>query len=180
MATEKQKTCKRCFKPKEGDNSCNCGRPTKYEERFIDEVDKYLAENQDEERQLVKSSSSQGYEAFENKLTVKLPTIEGFALFIGVPKRTIYDWRDNYKEFSHSLEKIVLEQQKRLINMGLSVEYNSTIAKLILSSNHGMRERTDFTSDDKALPTPILDPLNKKNVHNNNSDSQDSEDEEEN
>ncbi len=40
---------------------------------------------------------------------------------------------------------------QRLIDMGLSGVYNSTIAKLILSSNHGMRERLDKTSDDKPI-----------------------------
>ena len=35
--------------------------------------------------------------------------------------------------------------------MGLSGDYNSTIAKLILSTNHGMREGTDITSDNKPI-----------------------------
>jgi len=62
---------------------------------------------------------------------------------LNVPRRTLYEWRDKHKDFSHSLEKIVTEQHKRLLDKGLSGEYNSTIAKLILSSNHGMSEKSE-------------------------------------
>jgi len=130
------------------------GRPTKYDRKFIQEVDRYLEENQDEEVQVVKQANSEkGYEMYDNKLKVKLPTIEGFALFIDVSKKTLYNWRDEHNEFLHALGKIEKEQQKRLVNMGLSGEYNSTIAKLILSSNHGMREKTetDITTKGEAV-----------------------------
>lgn len=120
------------------------GRPTKYKPEYCQKVDDYLAENQDEEFQVVKQTNPEkGYEMFDNKLKVRLPTVEGFAMYIGVPKRTLYEWRDAHKEFSHSLEKIVEEQRSRLLNMGLSGDYNSTIAKLILSSNHGMAEKSE-------------------------------------
>ena len=143
--------CGKCNKPKGNtEGCCKCGRPTDYKEEYILKVDEYLEQCQDEEVQVVKQSSEK-YEMFDNKLKVKLPTIEGFSLFIGVPKRTIYEWKEVYPEFSHSLDKIVTEQQNRLINSGLSGDYNSTIAKLILSSNHGMRERSDMTSDNKAI-----------------------------
>lgn len=115
------------------------GRPSGFKEEYIESVGEYLAENQD---------------VFKNKrLYVRLPTMGGFALFIGVPERCLYDWRKKFPKFSRSLEKILKEQEKRLINSGLSGEYNSTIAKLILSSNHGMRERSDHTSDDKPIGT---------------------------
>jgi len=120
------------------------GRPTKYNLKFCKEVDKYLKERQDEEVEVVSMRNDEkGYEKYDTKLTVKLPTIEGFSLFIGVPRRTVFDWKDEHEEFSHSLDKILVEQQRRLLDKGLSGLYNSTIAKLILSSNHGMRERTE-------------------------------------
>jgi len=123
------------------------GRPSKYEPRFCEKVDEYLSECKDIED--------------ENKLRVNLPTVEGFALFIGIPKRTLYDWREVHEPFSHSLEKIVEEQRKRLLNMGLSGDYNSTIAKLILSSNHGMSDKTDLTSDGKELKSIVYLPAKK-------------------
>lgn len=130
----------------------NRGRPSEYKEEYIDKVDEYLEANQDEEIQLVKQSNSEkGYEMYDNKLKVKLPTIEGFAHFIGVSKKTLYNWRDEHEDFLHALEKIEVEQKERLINSGLSNDYNSTIAKLILSSNHGMREKSDVTTDGEKI-----------------------------
>ena len=130
------------------------GRPTAYKEQFIDKVDEYLASSKDEEYQVRSFESGRGV-AWNTKIRVHLPTIEGFAQFIGVPRRTVFDWKDVHPEFSHSLEKILTEQQKRLIDSGLAGDYSPTIAKLILSANHGMREKTDLTSDGKAIPSPI-------------------------
>jgi hypothetical protein len=97
--------------------------------------------------------SENGYEKIDYVLRVNLPTIEGFARFIGVNKTTLYEWDKKYPDFSNSLDKIRIEQQTRLINEGLAGNYNPTIAKLILSSNHGMREKTeqDITTGGKEI-----------------------------
>lgn len=128
------------------------GRPTEYKKEYIDKVDKYLEEHQDEEVQVVKNANSEkGYDMFVNKLKVKLPTIEGFARFIDVNKTSLYEWEKQHPEFSNALDKIRTEQHDRLINSGLSGDYNSTIAKLVLSSNHGYREKSDVTTDDEPI-----------------------------
>ena len=64
------------------------GRPPEYNPDYILKVDEYLELNKDEEVQVIKQSSEK-YEMFDNKLKVKLPTVEGFALFIGVSKRVL-------------------------------------------------------------------------------------------
>ena len=134
------------------------GRPTEYRDEYNAKVDEYLAQSADENINYVTldGKAATGYQA---RVKVHLPTIEGFAAFIGVPRRTVFDWRDRHEEFSHSLEKILIEQQQRLINSGLSGDYNPTIAKLILSANHGMREKADITTDGNALPSPIYGGL---------------------
>ena len=135
------------------------GRPSEYKEEYIDKVDEYLALNVDEE---------------EERLKVKLPTIEGFALFIGVNKTSLYEWEKKHDDFSNALNKIRTEQQGRLLNKGLSGDYNSTIAKLILSSNHGMSEKQNIDHTSKGEPIPILN-----GVYSNNSDEEDTATEEE-
>lgn len=127
------------------------GRPSKYDPALCDKVDEYLAICVDEEKEFHKTRGD-NTNSFERRLRVKLPTIGGFSLFVNVPERTIYDWRDAHAEFSQSLDKIVKEQERRLLENGLSGDYNSTIAKLILSSNHGYKEKSDVTSDNKAIP----------------------------
>lgn len=109
------------------------GRPSEYQEQYNELVDQYLQDCKD------------SYE--DNKRTVELPTVGGFALMVGVNKQTLYNWADKHPEFLDSLNKIVEEQQKRLINQGLAGNYNPTIAKLILSSNHGMSEKTETKTD---------------------------------
>ena len=100
---------------------------------------------------------------YEKKIKVNLPLIEGFALFIDVDKTTLYDWEKKHKEFSHALNKIRTEQQKRLMYSGLSGEYNPVIAKLVLSANHGMREKSDLTTDGKEFPQPLLNAIRDHN-----------------
>jgi hypothetical protein len=129
------------------------GRPTKYLEEYNNKVDEYLELHQDKELEKVRLRSENGYEKIDYVLRVNLPTIEGFARFIGVNKTTLYEWDKKYPDFSNSLDKIRIEQQTRLINEGLAGNYNPTIAKLILSSNHGMREKTeqDITTGGKEI-----------------------------
>lgn len=142
------------------------GRPTDYKEEYIQKVEEYLEENQDKDVQELSGLSAKGTELYRNKTVVSLPTIEGFALFIGIPRRTVFDWKDKYPEFSHSLEKILAEQQKRLLNKGLSGDYNPTIAKLILSSNHGMREKTetDITTGGKPIENVSINGMKPEQI----------------
>lgn len=121
------------------------GRPTKYSPELNARVDEYLALCVDEESTFHKTQGEKS-DTYDRLLHVKLPTIEGFAQYIDVNKTTLYEWDKKYPEFSNSLEKIKTEQYNRLVNKGLSGDYNSTIAKLILSSNHGMSEKTETES----------------------------------
>jgi hypothetical protein len=113
------------------------GRPTKYNPNFVNELDNYI--------------KTTGKEA------MSLPTIEGFALYLDVSRDSLYEWAKLYKDFSDTLRKIEILQKQQLINDGIygGKEVNASIVKLILQNNHGMKERTDQTTNDKELPTPI-------------------------
>lgn len=113
------------------------GRPTKYETGFVERVDKYLQTTGLEKRQL--------------------PTVEGFAIYLGVSRDSLYEWAKLYPLFSDTLRKIELLQKQQLINDGIygGKDVNPTIVKLLLQNNHGMKERTDTTTNDKDIPTPI-------------------------
>lgn len=132
------------------------GRPTKYDPIYCEKVDEYLYIRVDEETDWTKSSFSgkeSSGDSWEHRVKVKLPTLDGFAKFIDVDRSTLYEWKEKYADFSHSLDKILIEQKERLIDMGLSGDYSPTIAKLILSSNHGMKEKTetDITTKGKSI-----------------------------
>jgi len=122
-------------------------RPSEYKEEYIQAADEYLASQQDYQDEDL------------NKLRVKLPTIEGFALFIGVNKTSLYEWEKIHPAFSNALDKIRTEQKERLLNNGLSGDYNPTIAKLVLSANHGMAEKTQTDVTSGGNPIPIYGGL---------------------
>jgi len=127
----------------------SAGRPTEYKPEYCNQAEVYLMNCED-------TLTERG------KIQVKLPTTDGFARFLGVARSSLYLWEKSHPGFSDALDKIRNEQQERLINMGLSGDYNSTIAKLVLSSNHGMKEKseTDVTSGGEKVTFGW-------NVHNN-------------
>lgn len=101
--------------------------------------------------------SLKDYLATTGREQTSLPTVEGFAIFLNVSRDTLYEWAKVHKEFSDTLKEIEIKQKQQLINDGIygGKEVNSTIVKLLLQNNHGMKERVDQTTNDKSLPTPI-------------------------
>jgi reverse gyrase len=123
------------------------GRPSSYDPAICKKVDEYLEMKKDEYQAILKARNTEsGHEAYDQILKVDLPMVEDFAVYVGVPLSTLYHWRETHPEFLEALGRIAEEQKKRLLNKGLSGEYNSTIAKLILSANHGMSEKTINTN----------------------------------
>jgi len=113
------------------------GRPSEYKEEYTQKAQVYLAEY--------------------TNLGDAIPTIEGFADYIDVSKKTIYNWckeqvdtannevlRVASDEFLHAIGQIENLQGKILQNKGLLGEFNPTITKLMLSANHDMREKSDL------------------------------------
>ncbi len=130
----------------------------KYKEEYIKEADKYLALKKDGSVRVARKGirktgkyKDSPYTIYDTKFKVNLPTIVGFATHLGVVKKTLNNWGKAHKDFKVALNKIKSEQKQRLINMGLSGDYNPTIAKLLLSANHGMKERIDKTTDDQPI-----------------------------
>lgn len=113
------------------------GRPLEYKEEYVDMVYEYIKKCQDNAEDGV----------------VDMPTKDDFAFFIGVDKSSLYEWEGKYPDFSHALAFLMNTQQKWLIDNGLANKYNPTITKLMLSSNHGYREKTeqDITTGGKPF-----------------------------
>ena len=134
----------------------NVGRPTEYKPAILKKAKEYLEKCVDEEEDLVKSQGDKST-SYEHRVKVKLPSIEGLARYLGIARSAIYNWADEHAEFKDILEQILAEQAERLVNMGLSGDYNPTIAKLILTK-HGYTDKTetDVTSGGKPLQVSWL------------------------
>jgi len=137
------------------------GRPTKYSKKILQKTQEYINSCEDQERQIVKQSNAEkGYEMYDTKLVVKLPTIEGLAVHLRINRDTIYTWCQDHKEFSDIIEELKAKQADRLLNNGLSGDYNPTIAKVLLTK-HGYIERKELTGKDgkDLMPKPLLGGL---------------------
>ena len=114
------------------------GRPTKYQDSFVDELDKYLTTT--------------------GKEQTSLPTIQGFALWLKVNDETLTEWAKKNERFSATLTRLKNIQAKQLIDDGIygGKEVNATIVKLLLMNNHGMREKNDMTTDGEKIVGPTV------------------------
>ncbi len=113
------------------------GRPTKYT------------------KELLKAS----YWYLENykELDDAMPSHIGLFLHIGISDCTGYTWKDEEgkEEFSRILERCKQLQHQKLINSGLTGEFNSNITKLALGK-HGYHDKQDNTqSGPDGGPIPI-------------------------
>jgi len=132
------------------------GRPTKYTEDMPERVDAYLAECKVWWEEFHKTRGDKS-DTYERILNVKLPMVEGFAEYIDVSKNTLYDWAKEYPKFSDALDRIIRQQHNMLAQGGIAGHFNPVITKLMLSNNHGYREKSDVTSDNEALNAqPVL------------------------
>lgn len=108
------------------------GQPTKYKPEIIDKINKYLESAIPE--------------------NMKIPTIEGIALELGINRDTLYEWAKVHPEFSDTLDRLRMKQKEALIQTGIfgGKEINQTIVSLLLKVNHDMivTERKEITGKD--------------------------------
>lgn len=97
-------------------------RPTSYTPEVIDKINGYLSE------------------AIPQNM--KIPTIEGIALKLGVNRDTIYQWVKVNKEFADTIDRVKMLQKEYLIEIGIfgGKDVNPSIVALLLKVNHDMIE----------------------------------------
>ena len=101
------------------------GRPTKYKgTETLLQVSEYL-------------------EVYGN-MDEALPTIAGLSLFIGVNKDTLYQWEKAHDEFKLAMDSLRARQEVKALTKGLRGDYNSTMAKLLLTK-HGYSDKQEIS-----------------------------------
>jgi hypothetical protein len=112
------------------------GRPSEYTPEVIEQINEYMEE------------------AIPQNM--KIPTVEGIALKLGINRDTLYEWAKVHPEFSDTLSKLKMKQKEILQEIGIfgGKEINATIVALLLKVNHDMVEttKTDITSGGKPIP----------------------------
>ena len=113
------------------------GRPSGLTPDLIEKAKEYLLD---------------GYQEFGNIV----PSVAGLGCYLGIGRSTIYEYKEQNKEFSDTLDAILMKQEMLLINGGLSQQFSGTITKLMLA-NHGYSDsvKQDHTSSDGSMtPKP--------------------------
>jgi len=143
---KKEKTLKEINKWK---TTSKWWRPSEYDIIFLrKEYVKYLKKSKDSWFKLVKSNSisnTWSSKSWENKLRVKIPTMEWFAIFTWFAVQTFERWeKEKWKEeFANMLNDLRTQQAQKLIVWWLSWIYNPTITKLLLSKHWYIEKREE-------------------------------------
>jgi len=120
------------------------GRPTKLTDEVIEQARAHV-------------------DSFDVSINTLLPTVEGLAIDLNISRDTLYEWAKESKEFSDILADLKVRQANKLLQNSLANRYNSTIAKLLLSSKHGYIEQTKIDAKVEQV-TPILGGKTSDNV----------------
>ena len=109
------------------------GRPTDYKPEYCDELIDHMA---------------QGF------------SFESFAGRISVAEDTLYEWQNVHKEFSeaHRTGKSKMRmfwEELGIVGTTEGKNFNASAWAFNMKNKLRWTDRTDVTSDDKALPTPI-------------------------
>ncbi len=149
-----KKICGKCHKTRNGskdlqiiagglkliEEKCICGRPKTYGDDILNKAREYL--------ELCIDTVEDKDNGIRKK--VRLPSIGGMAVYLGVSRDILRTWDIEHVEFSVIMEELRSMQEQRLIDNGLSSDYNPTIAKVLLTK-HGYIDKSDVTSDGKPL-----------------------------
>lgn len=111
------------------------GRPTSYKDAYPEKTNQYIESILEANKQAEKP---------------RVPTVAGLAVHLGHSKRSLYEWAEKHTDFLHALAKLKGVQEDLLVIHGLDNQFNSTIAKLLLSANHGYAEKKDVNMDVSA------------------------------
>lgn len=115
------------------------GRPTVYGDKIIEKAKHYIKHY--------------------NEFNDVMPSVAGLSVVLGVARSTVYKWceEEGKEKFSDIIRKLEAEQERKLLNMGLSGDFNSTITKLCLTK-HGYSDKVDTTVKD-VTPKIIKDDI---------------------
>lgn len=132
------------------------GRPTKLTPDLIKKASGYLKWCENHPVEAAKAAFQGAYS--DSDMVPRLPSVTGLCAYIGISRETAKVWRkENLSaDFSGICEAIEAAQEEMLLTLGVSGRFSPAVVNRILANRHGYIEKTDITSDGKALPTPIL------------------------
>ena len=114
---------------------------TVYDESILGKAKEYSALFDDDNCQFVEVVASDS--SLPGRQLVKLPTIEGLALYIRTSKTLCLTWELQHPEFTQVLAELRMKQAQALIENGLAGRFNPELTKVLLAA-HGYRETIEI------------------------------------
>lgn len=74
-----------------------------------------------------------------------MPSNTRLSRVLGVTRQTLDNWASEFDDFRYVMDAIKAEQKLVVQNKGLRKEYDSTLSKLVLATNHGMSDKQSIT-----------------------------------
>ena len=90
--------------------------------------------------------------AWETKAKQNHPSVVGFATWIKVSRKTIYNWAESDEDFLHILGEINSLQEFTVLDRSLVGDYVAPLAKLVLGKHdYHDKAQTDHISSDGSF-----------------------------
>jgi hypothetical protein len=99
------------------------GRPSKLDEEMYNKAELYISGDWEITGDLI-------------------PSMEALAIYLNVSRSTVKLWASSDERFSAITDVLKATQAVKVMNKGLSGDFNSTISKVILAQ-HGITEKTE-------------------------------------
>ncbi len=121
------------------------GRPTKYKPEYCQQIIDYFSV-QPQQTVYKKEYFKDGTIKSEVPITLpaQFPTFQGFAQEIGVNTSTLYEWVNEYKEFSESFTRAKEIQEKIWLINSMGNLYNSQFAQFFGKNCLGYKDKTEI------------------------------------
>jgi len=100
------------------------------------------------------------YEQYDHAI----PTVGGLAERLGVARKTIRNWKKKNKVFASTYERLLNEQERVLLNKGITGEYNAAICKLILCANHGYADKQKVFTPFRVTKIVYFDEIKEQST----------------
>lgn len=117
------------------------GRPSEYDPKHITEMLEFF-QNWPLYREVEKEVASGGRKVIiKEKLVNYPPTLNKYAIKLGIDRRTLFRWAEDNPEFRPTYNACKTIQEEWLSERGLSGEYHAGFTELMLTNHSDIRKK---------------------------------------
>ena len=128
------------------------GRPTKYRKEYCKTIIEFFCISPTKTLTITTKTAKGVKRTAKKEVAVPLPTIEGFAIKLGVCKDTVLEWVKEYPEFSGAYKRAKAGGKEVLVQNGLTGRYAEGFAKFVAINCTDMVDKSSLEVHDSDVP----------------------------